>query len=174
MSKPAASSTKHAPLLPLLLAACALLCAGCAAAVHEAPPLMKIVKESQHANGLTVGVPEGFEAKQTEAGFVVEPSGNKNLEVRHPVVAYVSLVKGSDTPDEPSLQTKSLGGKEVRYRVSKGEGGSGGETYTLNVFERVPGGHLRYTQAMQSEAGEPDFALCWTLVNSTKYQPRNN
>lgn len=169
MFKPAASSDKHAPLLPLLmLAACALLCAGCAA--YEAPPRMKIVKESQHANGLTVGVPEGFEVRQTEDGFVVEPQGNKNLEVRYPVVAYVSLVKGSDVPSDPSLQTKPVGGKEIHYHVTKSEGGSGGETYTLNVFERVPGGHIKYSQAMQSEMSEPDFALCWTLVGSTKYR----
>lgn len=166
MFKPAASSIKHAPL-PLLLAACALLCAGCAA--YEAPPRLKIVKESQHANGLTVGVPEGFEARQTEEGFVVEPSGSQNREVRRPIVANVSLVKG-DAADDSSLQSKSIGGREVRYRVTKSEGGSGGEVYTLNVFERVPNGHIKYSQAMQSDAGEPDFALCWTLVGSTKYR----
>jgi Tse3 toxin immunity protein Tsi3 len=167
MFKPVESSDKRAPLL--LLAVCALLCAGCAR--YEAPPQMKIVKESQHANGLTVGVPEGFEAKQTEDGFAVEPSGNKNLEVRYPVVASVSLVKGADAPDEPGLQTKSVGAREVRYRITKSEGGSGGETYVLKVLERVPGGrHLEYSQSMQSEVGEPDFALCWTLVGSTKYK----
>jgi hypothetical protein len=134
---------------------------------------MKIVKESQHANGLTVGVPEGFEAKQTEDGFVVEPQGNKNLEVRYPVVASVSLLKGADAPDEPGSQTKSVGGREVHYRVTKSEGGSGGEVYTLSVYELIQGGHIRYMQSMQSEMGEPDFALCWTLVGSTKYrEPR--
>jgi hypothetical protein len=173
MSKPAASSSKRSPL-PLLLLACALFCPGCARVGSEGSPLMRIMKESQHANGLVVGVPEGFEARQTEAGFVVEPSGGKNLEVRRPVVASVSFDGGAGAPEAPSLQTKSLGGKEVRYRVTKGEGGSGGETYTLNVFERVPGGQLKYSQAMQSEEGEPDFTLCWTLVGSAKYQPRHN
>lgn len=166
MSKPAASSINHA-LLPLLLAACALLCSVCAA--QDTPPRLKIVKESRHPNGLTVGVPEGFEARQTDDGFVVEPAGGKNLEVRHPVVANVLLVKG-DAPDEASLQTKSIGGKEVRYRVTKGAGGSGGEVYALNAFERVPGGHIKYSQATQSEMGEPDFALGWTLVGSTRYR----
>lgn len=165
MFKPAASSGKHASLVPLLLAVCALLCAGCAR--FEATPRLKIVKEAEHPNGLTVGVPEGFEAKQTADGFNVEPSGNRNLEVRFPVVATVSLVKGA-APDDPSFQTKSIDGREVRYRVTKSEGGSGGELYTLNVRETVPGGHVKYSQSMQSDAGEPDFALCWTLVGSTK------
>ena len=168
MSRQAVSSNKRAPLAPLLLAF-ALLCAACA----QSPPPMKIVKESQHANGLVVGVPEGFEARQTEDGFVVEPQGNTNRDVRFPVAAYVSLVKGVPK-DDVSLRSKSVGGKEVQYNVTKSEGGSGGETYTLNVFERVAGGYIKYSQAMQSEDGEPDFALCWTLVGSTKYQPKNN
>lgn len=172
MSRPVASSDKNRPLAPLLLA-CALLCAACAPACGRNPPPLKIVKESQHANGLVVGLPEGFEARTTDDGFVVEPSGNANREVRNPVAAAVSLVK-VDAPGGPSLQSKTVGEKEVRYRVTKSEGGSGGEVYTLEVYERVGGGHVRYTQAAQSEMGEPDFALCWTLVGSTKYQPKNN
>lgn len=172
MSRPVASSDKNRSLAPLLLA-CALLCAACAPAGGQNPPPMKIVQSSQHANGLVVGLPEGFEARQTDDGLVVEPSGGRNREVRNPVVAGVSLARGG-APDEPSLKSKSVGGKEVRYRVEKSGGGSGGEVYTLEVYERVEGGHVRYTQATQSEMGEPDFALCWTLVGSTKYQPKNN
>jgi hypothetical protein len=134
---------------------------------------MKIVKETQHANGLTVGVPEGFEATPTGDGFVVEPAGDGNKRVRDPVAAYVTLVRG-DVPEESSLRTKSLGGKEVRYRVTRSHNpGSGGDPYGLDVFERVPGGHVKYMQAIQSDLGEPDFPLCWTLVGSTKYQPKN-
>lgn len=171
MSKPAASSGRPAPLL---LLACALACAGCAGAGGRGPELLRIMKETRHANGLVVGVPEGFEARQTEDGFVVEPSGGKNFNVRYPVIGYVSL--GGGAPEESDLKTKSVGGREVRYGVAKSEGGSGGPAYTLSVYERAPGGRLiRYVQAMQSEAGEPDFQLCWTLVNSTRYvEPKNN
>lgn len=135
---------------------------------------MKIVREVRHTNGLVLGVPEGFEAKTTDGGFVVEPSGDANREVRRPLTARVSLVAG-DAPDIASSKTKTVGGREFRYAVAKSEGGSGGEVYTLDVYERVQGGHLRCTQAAQSEAGEPDFALCWTLANSAKFQqPKNN
>lgn len=164
------SSNSPTPLLPLLLT-CALLCAACA----QAPPKTKIVKESRHANGLTVGVPEGFEAKPTEDGFVVEPSGNTNRQVRFPIGVYISFIKGLGPQDDDvgTLRSKSVGGRNVVYRVTKSEGGSGGALYTLSVHERAPGGHVEYTQAMQSEDGEPDFDLCWTLVGSTKYQPTN-
>lgn len=165
MPKPAASSNNATPLAVVLLA-CALL-AGCAAS--RSPQLLPIMKETRHANGLVVGVPEGYDAKQTADGFVVEPSGNKNFNVRYPVIGYVSL--GGGSPEESDLKTKSVGGKEVLYNVTKTGGGSGGPAYTLSVYERAPGGRLiRYVQAMQSEMGEPDFQLCWTLVSSTKYQ----
>lgn len=171
MYRPVASSDNIRPLA--LLLACTLLCAACAPAGGQNPPPLKIVKESQHANGLVVGLPEGFDARKTDDGFVVEPSGDTNREVRNPVAASVSLVKG-DAPGGSSLKSKSVGGKEVRYRVAQSEGGSGGEVYILEVYERVEGGHVRYAQAAQSEMGEPDFALCWTLAGSTKYQPKNN
>lgn len=173
MFKPVVSSDNHVSLLSLLLA-CALFCGGCAAAVNEAPSLLKIVKESQHPNGLTVGVPEGFEARQSAEGFTVEPSEHKNLEVRYPLIADVLLVRGGEAPDASLFQRKTMGGREIHYRITKSEGGSGGEVYMLSVYEPVQDGHIRYVQTMQSEMGEPDFALCWTLVSSTKYQPKNN
>lgn len=162
------SSNSTTPLLPLLLA-CSLFYSGCVRADDR--PKMKVVKEARHANGLTVGLPEGFGARQTEDGFVVEPSGDRNRQLRDPVVAYVSLFKGIGSQDDYGLRAKSVGGREVLYRVTRSENpGSGGDIYALEVSEGVPGGHVEYTQATQSEAGEPDFALCWALVGSTKYR----
>ena len=46
---------------------------------------MQNVKEARHHNGLTVGVPAGFAAKQTDEGFIVETEGEQNRQVRHPV-----------------------------------------------------------------------------------------
>jgi hypothetical protein len=173
MFKPAVSSGKRAPLAALLVA-CALLGSGCARADSRLPPPIRIMKELQHPNGLVVGQPEGFEATQSANGFVFTGSGNPEL--RHPVIATVSLVKG-DAPAEPAtppLRTKTVGARDVRYRVVKSEGGSGGETYTLVVFEPAPAGHIRYEQSAQSELGEPDFALAWTLVANTRYQESRN
>ena len=168
MFERAVSSSKAAARAALLVLACALLCAGCAAG--GSPPLIKTVKEIRHENGLVVGLPEGFEAKRTGEGFAVEPEASRNLQLRDPIVAYVSLVKGG-APEESSLRARSVGGKEVRYRVAKEENpGSGGDIYGLGVVERVPGGHIKYSQGKQSEDGEPDFALLWTLVGSTKYR----
>jgi hypothetical protein len=135
------------------------------------PPAESAARELEHPSGLVVGVPERFEAKRTEDGFVVEPSGNENVRVRYPVIASVSLLSASAPEGEGSgLETKSVGRKKVDYRVRRSGGGSGGEVYTLTVFERVAGGQIRYTQAMQSKGGEPGFALCWKLVGSTRYK----
>lgn len=129
---------------------------------------MQNAKEVRHPNGLTVKVPEGFAAKQTDDGLVIEPEGDKNSQVRRPVAVYVSVIKGKGVPEGATLRTKALRGKEVRYLIDKSEGGSGGETYSLEAYEARPDGYIEYTQTTQSEYGEPDFATCWSIVESTK------
>jgi hypothetical protein len=129
---------------------------------------MQNAKEVHHRNGLIIKVPEGFASKETDEGFVVEPEGDKNRQLRRPVAVYISLVKGKSVPTGTSLQTKTLAGKQVRYQTEKSEGGSGGETYSLEAFELVPGGYIEYSQAIQAERGEPDFAMCWSIIESAK------
>jgi Tse3 toxin immunity protein Tsi3 len=133
------------------------------------PPGASVATETRHPNGLIIDVPAGFAAKQVHDGFAVEPSGSRKLEVRDPVMAHVSLVTGS-APEARGFARKSLGGKEVRYRVERSDGGSGGEVYILTVFEPALAGLIRYAQAMQSKNGAPDFTLCWNLVGSTRYE----
>ncbi len=107
-------------------------------------------------------------AQQTDNGFVIEPEGGSNSRVRRPVAVYVSLTKNAGAPQDLSFQTKSLAGREIRYRIDKSEGGSGGETYTLEAYEIVPTGQIEYSQAMQSEYEEPDFVLSWSIIQATK------
>lgn len=160
-------------LVHLVLVTSTLLFAGCTSVEKSERPAMQTTKEVRHSNGLLIGVPEGFAAKQTETGFIVEPEGNKNLQLRRPVIIYVSLVKDQNIPRDSLLRTKSLTGKKVRYHVDKSEGGSGGETYSLEAYESLPAGHIEYSQAIQSEDGEPDFATCWSVVETTKYEEIN-
>lgn len=130
---------------------------------------MQNAKEVRHGNGLTIKVPQGFASKETETGFVVEPEGDKNSQLRHPVAVYVSLVKSQSVPSDSSMQTKTVAGREIRYQIDKGEGGSGGETYSFEAYETMPGGYIEYAQAIQSERGEPDFDLSWSIIETAKF-----
>lgn len=153
------------------IASSILLFAACDFVKKNEPSVMQITNQVQHPNGLAVGVPRGFTAQQTDNGFVIEPEGDSNSRVRHPVAVYISLTKNAGAPQDLSVQTKSLAGKEIRYRVDKSEGGSGGETYTLEAYEIVPNGQIEYSQAIQSEYEEPDFALSWSIIQATKFNP---
>jgi hypothetical protein len=55
--------------------------------------------------------------------------------------------------------------------VGKSAGGSGGEQYFFTAYEPVPSGHILYSQAKQSEYGEPEFDLCWSVIKATRYEP---
>lgn len=155
-------------LMIILIASCILLSAACDFVKENEHSVMQITKQVQHPNGLAVGVPQGFTAQQTDNGFVIEPEGGSNSRVRRPVAVYVSLIRNAGAPQNLSFQTKSLAGKEIRYRIDKSEGGSGGETYTLEAHEIVPNGQIEYSQATQSEYEEPEFALSWSVIQATK------
>ena len=71
-----------------------------------------------------------------------------------------------------TLKTTWLSGKEIRHHIIKTtEGGSGGEIYTIEAYEVVPSGQIKYTQAAQVEyPSEPDFALFWSIIQTTEYK----
>ncbi len=151
-----------------LITNCIFLFAACNFMKEKEYPIMPIAKQVQHPNGLEVGIPKGFTERQTDDGFIIEPENNGNSKLRHPIIVYVTLKKNADTSQNSSFQTKTLAGKEIHYHIEKSEGGSGGETYTLGAFENVPNGQIEYSQAMQSEYSEPDFALVWSIIQTTK------
>ncbi len=157
----------------ILIASCVLLFAACDFVKENEHSIMQITKQVQHPNGLIVGVPQGFTAQQTDNGYIIEPEGSSNSRVRRPIAVYISLTKTASALQDSSLQTKSVAGKEIRYHVDKSEGGSGGETYTLEAYEIVPNGQIEYSQATQSKYEEPDFALSWSIIQATKLNAAN-
>jgi len=125
---------------------------------------------TKHPNGLVVGVPEKFVARQTEIGYTIEPEGNANSKARYPIEIQVWLVKGQNVAQVPSLKTRRVGEKDVFYKVEKSTGGSGGEQYFFTAYEPVPNGYILYSQGKQSDSGEPDFDLCWSVIRATRYE----
>ena len=145
-----------------------LVMSGCSF-MQKQPDTVKMTG-TKHPNGLVVGVPEKFVARQTETGYTIQPEGDANSKARYPVEISVSLVKAQNVPQESSLKTRRVGQREIHYRVEKGAGGSGGEQYFFTAYEAVPNGYILYSQAKQSESGEPDFDLCWSVIKATRYE----
>ena len=156
-------------LAVFLVINCIFLFASCDFVKEKEYLIMPIAKQVQHPNGLEVGIPKGFTESQTDDGFIIEPENNGNSKLRHPIIVYVTLKKNADTSQNSFFQTKTLAGKEIHCHIEKSEGGSGGETYTLEAFENVPNGQIEYSQAIQSEYSEPDFALTWSIIQTTKF-----
>jgi len=146
---------------------CAVLLATCQTVSENESFIMKNAEQINHSNGLNIKIPENYSARQTENGFVVEPANNENQNLRNPILIYVSLVNEDVLKDKNSVKTKSVGEKTVFYLMKKTEGGSGGETYSLQINEKTSGGYIGYAQAIQSEFSEPDFKILWAIVENT-------
>ena len=75
-------------------------------------------------------------------------------------------------PPGPWLDRRTVGGVEVHYTILDLEGGgSGGEEYRLSAWRSARAGYLLYVQEDQSEWGEPDFDLVWSVIQGTKLSP---
>lgn len=156
----------------ILITSC-ILFAACDYVTEDRQAAVHITKQFQYPNGLVVGVPQGFTARQIDGGFVIEPEGDSNLKIRRPIFIYVSPLKDAPAVQDSILQRRPVAGKEIHYRIEKSAGGSGGDTYTPEAYEAVPDGLIKYSQAMQSEDQEPDFALCWSIIQATRFGATN-
>jgi hypothetical protein len=122
--------------------------------------------------GLTLTVPRAWGkvpiiVKEQPDGFEVRREHTRTV---GPVT--VKLVPGVPSPLGYWPDTRTVGGAEVHYIIVdlKG-GGSGGEQYQLTAWRRARNGHLLYDQFEQSEMGEPDFELAWSVIEGTKLSP---
>lgn len=149
---------------------CGILIAACGNASKNTNNTPQNLKSMIHPNKLNIKIPENFSARQTENGFVIEPSGEENLNLRNPVLIYVSLSKENVLADSADVKTKNIGGKSVNYSLEKSDGGSGGETYSLQITEKTSLGYIQYGQALQSEFSEPDFETLWTIAENTSIE----
>ena len=150
------------------LYASVLLIGGCTAGSEQAA--RENMREYTHPNGLTIKLNEDFSAKQIEKGFIIEPANGSNENVRRPVEIKISLHKDAEIPRSDSMMRKEVGNREINYQITKDDGGSGGEMYAFNGFEKVPGGYIEYSQTTQSEISEPDFQTIWKMIENTSWK----
>lgn len=128
------------------------------------------MREYVHPNGLAVKLNKDFSARENDSGFVVEPADGSNRNVRSPFEIKISLRRGEEFPNDNSLKLKNVGNRKISYRTEKDDGGSGGETYSFTGFEKISGGYLKYSQAIQSEDSEPDFKTIWEMIENTSFK----
>lgn len=133
----------------------------------NAPSENQNMREYVNKNGLTVKLPDNLTARENGDGFIIEPSDGSNKNVRFPVETFVKLSTGeSFRPEEFSLQ-KSIGNRNIKYRVEKTEGGSGGAEYNFNAVEKIDGGYISYQTAEQNKYSEPEFKTVWQIIENT-------
>lgn len=155
----------------ILLGFILTLAAGCSRL--DTPPTATSSKENTreyvHKNGLTIRLPENFFARDVDEGFIVEPAADSNKSVRYPVQVHVILKKDEKTPGSYAYsRQKAIGSRTIKYSIDKNEGGgSGGAEYNLTAYESTAKGILYYSQTEQSEDSEPQFKLCWTVMENT-------
>jgi len=124
-------------------------------------------REYIHPNGLVIELNKDFSAKENDNGFIVEPAGGSNQNVRFPVEIKISLHKGKEFPNDDLLKRKDAGNRKISYRTEKDNGGSGGEAYSFTGFEKISDGYIKYSQTIQSKYSEPDFQTIWETIENT-------
>jgi hypothetical protein len=125
-----------------------------------------IMQTIAHPNGLVVTFGETWTARQTKAGYEVEPPGADHF--RYSAVIEVRLEDGP----EPAALDKSLtvDGIRIHYRIeSIGTGGSGGEEYVMTASRPCSGKHILVIQPAQAELEqELDFRKGYQIAAHAK------
>ena len=139
------------------------------AGTKEKKPV-RLLRDVHYPGGLVVKIPvSSYRISAAVRGFRVLP-GNAE-ELRAPWTLDVRYQTGA-APDARGMSERSIGGREVRFRVDKGEvGGSGGEVHTLTAVLPCGGGYIVFTETWQSEyPEEPEFAAIWEVIAHTGCQ----
>jgi hypothetical protein len=142
-------------------------------ACHEQPETMTTIAHSR--NGLTLslpesltldGAPERLTVTETAVGFKLALASGSRRRVR--IEARVALHAGAE-PRGSWPSERELNGRRIRYRVDRGEGGSGGTQIDFHAWEPCANGHLEYEQGdIVEEPGRPDFSLVWRVIAGTQ------
>jgi len=120
-------------------------------------------EELRHANGLTVRRPDGFRTIEEACGFAFEEEGM----IRSPRVLRVLRLEQAPSHASPGSR-KLESGTTASYAIERRSGGSGGDEYEFTVWRATDGLWIVVSEAAQSEAGEPNFATAWALIDHAR------
>jgi hypothetical protein len=144
-----------------------------AQACHAQPESMMTITHSK--NGLSVTLPETLmvdgvlerpTVTETPDGFKLALGARSRRRVK--IEASVGL-RAEASPPGAWPNEREINGRRIRYRVDRGEGGSGGTQSDFHAWEPYANGHLEYGQGdLVEEPGEPDFSLAWHVIAGTQ------
>ena len=125
-----------------------------------------------HPNGLTLAAPETFAGRRvsvirTPTGFAAYTDPRAT---RYAARALVTFNADRATPAGIWPDKQAVDGRTIHSVVDSfpdASVGSGGPEYELRAWESARGGHVAYSQHVQTE-GEPDFGLLWAIIEGTK------
>jgi hypothetical protein len=139
---------------------------GPPAPVVSGPPLV-------HPTGLVLGPqPPARRVRETQTGFHIEPADARRL--RNPWSVELRL-SDSDPLNGSDLETRKLGERAARYRVSTDDKdtGSGGPMHTLVAW--IPCGAFRIVMTATQQAeppAQPDWSPAWAILGAGRCEPR--
>ncbi|MBC7798404.1 MAG: hypothetical protein H7Z37_16160 [Pyrinomonadaceae bacterium] len=79
------------------------------------------------------------------------------------------MSKNKLIPESQSLKVTIVGNQIIRYKTEKSQGGSGGAEYSLTAYKAIDNGFIEFSQSKQSESFEPNFDICWKVIESTTF-----
>jgi hypothetical protein len=146
----------------LLCCSLALLLASCSLSRDRRRDAVGI-KQVVHPSGLSVTVPESLFVEEIPQGFIVSPPGPKDF--RTPQEVTLILEPQRKLPENRWIDTCSVNGRRVYYRIDDDSYDGAGEIYTFSAWIPVGCGYLMLRQV---EPGiwpaVPKFDLAWTVI----------
>lgn len=130
------------------------------------------MREVIHINGLKLRVADSLLVEQTASGFLVRTP--ETIDTRAANEVRVSLHTGVRQPDGNEFNEHRINNRTVYYHVMSDTVGSGGTEFWLDAWEVRSGGYISYEHSRQGGgATEPDYDLCWHVIEGTSVRQQN-
>lgn len=142
---------------------CLILNIGCLSD-EKHYPFQGELREFVHQNGLVVELPKILVAKETNQGFLIEPTDDLNRHLRNSLMVWIEKRENVEAVALANMRQKKIGNRTLNYQIETSEGGSGGAEYYFTAWEKNDRNFIVYKQTQQSEYGEPAFAICWQII----------
>ena len=127
------------------------------------PVAVTLMEEVRHSNGLAVRRPDGFDVTEKADGLALKEHGA----LRSPRSVRVMLMDEAPAT-KPRSERRLANGATASYAVERHSGGSGGNEYELTAWQPANGRWVVLKGWVQTEWGEPGFAVAWAVFDTAR------